>query len=34
MNDNVLAVLLSTTVARQFWGVIAGSTNFQKIGGG
>jgi len=34
MNDNVLAVLLSTADSRQFCGTITGSTDFQKIGGG
>lgn len=33
MNENVLAVLLSTADSRQFCGTITGSTDFQKIGG-
>ena len=34
MNDNVLAVLLSTAYSRQFCGTISGSTDLRKSGGG
>lgn len=33
MNDNVLAVLLSTAYSRQFCGTISGSTDLRKSGG-
>lgn len=34
MNDSILAVLPTPTDSRQFCGIISGSLDFQKNGGG